>query len=285
MIFLSVHLIPGDPVQIMFAGHGTAAQIATTRRQLGFDQPLPLQYWKFLLHASQLNFGTSIRSGRPVWSEIMERAPYTVALAACALVLGTTFGLVFGVLSALLNRTLAGVGIVGVALLGISVPDFCLGTILALVFGVELGWLPVAGTGGIQYLVLPAVTLAVGVAAVLTRVVRSSFVDVLSSEYITVAKAKGLRRVVILGRHGLRNALLAPLTIFGLVVAYLLSGVVIVENVFAWPGLGTYAVSAVEARDFPAIQGITFLFAVIVIVANLLIDISYGLFDPRIHYS
>jgi peptide/nickel transport system permease protein len=208
-----------------------------------------------------------------------------VELALFALFLGVLIGPILGILAALLNRTWLGVGIVGVALLGVSVPDFCLGTVLALVFGVELHWLPVAGTGGPQNLILPAVTLAVGVAAILTRMVRSSFVTVLSSEYITVAKAKGLRRVVILGRHALRNGILPPLTVFGLIVSYLLSGVVIVETVFAWPGLGTYAVSAVEARDFPAIQGITFLFAVIVIVANFLIDISYGLLDPRVQIN
>jgi peptide/nickel transport system permease protein len=285
LIFLSVRLIPGDPVQIMYAGHATAAQIAAERRRLGFDQPLPVQYWSFITHAAHLDFGASIRSGRPVWAEIMERVPYTVQLAVAALALGVVLGLLLGVSSALFNRTWVGTGIVGATLLGISIPDFCLGTMLALVVGVELRWLPVAGTGGIQNLILPAVTLGVGVGAVLARMVRTSCVGVLSAEYVTVATAKGLRRPVVLWHHVLRNGLLPPLTVFGLIVTYLLSGVVIVETVFAWPGLGSYAVSAVEARDFPAIEGITFFFAAIVIGANLLVDISYGLLDPRVRYS
>jgi peptide/nickel transport system permease protein len=285
LVFISVHLIPGDPVMVMLQGHGDAAAIRRLRQELGLDQPLPVQYWTFLSHAAHLDFGRSLRTGQPVWSEILARWPNTVQLAASAMLLGTILGLLGGILAALLNRTWAGTAVVGVSLLGISVPDFWLGTMLALVFGLQLGWLPVAGVGDWRNLVLPSVTLAIAISAVLSRIVRSSLVDVLSTDYIRTARAKGLGRRLVLVRHALKNALIPMVTVYGLIVAYLLGGVVIVENVFAWPGLGSYAVSAVQARDFPAIQGTTFFFAVILIAANLLVDLSYALLDPRIRYS
>jgi ABC-type dipeptide/oligopeptide/nickel transport system permease component len=201
------------------------------------------------------------------------------------MLMGTVLGLVMGVLAAALNRTWAGTSMVFASVLGISVPDFWLGTMLALIFGLRLGWLPIAGTGDWHNLVLPSLTIAIAIGAILARVIRASLVDVLSSDYIRTAHAKGMRQRIVFFRHALKNAIIPALTIYGLLVAYVLGGIVIIENVFAWPGLGTYAVSAVESRDFPAIQGTTFLFAVIVIVANLLIDLSYGLLDPRIRYS
>jgi len=168
---------------------------------------------------------------------------------------------------------------------GISVPDFWLGTMLAVVFGVKLGWLPVAGTGGIANAVLPSVTLATVITATLTRLVRSSMVDVLGREYVRTARAKGIRDRAVMYKHVMRNTLIPVVTIFGLTLGGLLGGAVILENVFAWPGLGTLAVTAVTNRDFPVIQGTTFFFAVILIGANLLVDISYAFLDPRIHYS
>jgi ABC-type dipeptide/oligopeptide/nickel transport system permease component len=169
--------------------------------------------------------------------------------------------------------------------LGISIPDFWLGTMLALIFGVKLGWLPVATASGWKSIILPAATLAIGIAAVQTRLIRTSLVDVLHMDYIRTARAKGLRERAVLYKHALRNAMIPVITIIGITVANLLGGVVIIENVFGWPGLGTYAVDAVSVRDFPAIQATTFLFAVIVIGANLLVDLSYGFLDPRIRYS
>jgi ABC-type dipeptide/oligopeptide/nickel transport system permease component len=199
--------------------------------------------------------------------------------------MSVVFGLVTGVLAALLNRTVIGAVITGVSVAGISVPDFWLGTMLALIFGVKFGWLPVSGPGDWTHIILPALTLAIGVSAILTRLIRASLVEILDMEYLRTAKAKGLRKRVIVYKHALRNALIPVVTIFGLTVAGLLSGVVIIENVFAWPGLGTYAVSAVQARDFPAVEGTTFFFAVILIIANLLVDVSYGFLDPRIKFS
>lgn len=285
VVFISVHLIPGDPVRVMLYGRGTAQDIARLRHELGLDRPLPVQYWDFLTHAIRLDFGNSIRTQQPVSQEILVRFPATLELAVTAMVMAMVFGLITGLLAATHNRTMLGTGITGLAVLGISVPDFWLGTMLALIFGVKLRWLPVAGTGDWRNLILPSLTLAIGISAVLTRLIRASLVDVLRAEYIRTARAKGLRERVVLYKHALKNALIPVVTIFGLTIAGLLGGVVIIENVFAWPGLGTYAVAAVEARDFPAVEGTTFFFAVILIGANLLVDISYAFLDPRIHYS
>jgi peptide/nickel transport system permease protein len=285
MVFISVHLIPGDPAQVMLFGRGHPADVAALRHQLGLDRPLSVQYWDFLTHALRLDFGKSILSHQPVMQMIWDRFPYTAELAVCAMILASIFGLVTGVYSATHNRKLSGTLVTGVAVLGISIPDFWLGTMLAVIFGVKLGWLPVAGTGGISNLVLPSVTLAIVITATLTRLVRSSMVDVLSREYIRTARAKGVRNRIVIYKHVMRNALIPVVTIFGLTLGGLLGGAVILENVFAWPGLGTLAVSAVTNRDFPVIQGTTFFFAVLLIGANLLVDISYAFLDPRIHYS
>jgi peptide/nickel transport system permease protein len=285
LVFVSVHLIPGDPAEIMLFGRGHPGDIKALRHALGLDLPLPVQYWNFLTHAIHLDFGSSISSHQPVFRIIWDHFPYTAELAISALILSTIFGLVTGVLAATLNRTKKGSLITGIAVLGISVPDFWLGTMLAVIFGVTLHWLPVAGTGGIINLVLPAVTLATGISATNTRLIRAALVSELSQDYVRTAKAKGLRERIVVYRHALRNALIPVITIFGLTIAGLLSGAVILENVFAWPGLGTVAVTAVNNRDFPVIQGTTFFFAVILVLANLLVDISYAFLDPRIRYS
>ena len=285
LVFISVHLIPGDPAQVMLFGRGHPSDIAALRHQLGLDQPLPVQYWTFLTHAVRLDFGTSIVSHQPVMQEIWDRFPYTAELAASAMVLATIFGVITGVFSATHNRKVSGTLVTGLAVLGISVPDFWLGTILAVVFGVDLHWLPVAGTGGFANAILPSVTLATVITATLTRLVRSSMVDILGRQYVRTARAKGLPNRAVTYKHVMRNAFIPVATIFGLTLGGLLGGAVILENVFAWPGLGTLAVSAVTNRDFPLIQGTTFIFAVILIGANLLVDISYAFLDPRIHYS
>jgi peptide/nickel transport system permease protein len=285
LVFISVHLIPGDPAEVMLFGRGNAHDVQRLRHELGLDQPLPVQYWHFITHAMRLDFGRSIISHQPVFQEIWTRFPYTAELAASAMFLATVFGLITGILAATHNRTVLGTAITGVAVLGISVPDFWLGTVLAVVFGVKLGWLPVAGTGGILNLVLPSITLATVIAATLTRLIRAAVVDVLGMDFVRTARAKGVRKHMVIYKHALRNALIPVVTIFGLTIAGLLGGAVILENVFAWPGLGTLAVTAVTDRDFPVIQGTTFFFAVILIAANLLVDISYAFLDPRIRYS
>ncbi len=285
LVFFAIHFIPGDPAQVMLFGRGHPGDVAALRHQLGLDRPLLVQYWDFMLHAMRLDFGHSVVSHQPVMQEIWARFPYTAALAGSAMVLSGIFGTITGVLAAMYNRSPVGTAITSFAVLGISVPDFWLGTILAVIFGVKLHWLPPAGTGGFSSIILPAVTLATVVSATLTRLIRSSMVNIISQDYIRTARAKGVRDAVIITKHVLRNALIPVVTIFGLTLGGLLGGAVILENVFAWPGLGTLAVSAVTNRDFPVIQGTTFFFAVILILANLLVDLSYAFLDPRIHYS
>lgn len=284
LVFISIHLIPGDPVQAMLFGRGSAQDVARLRHELGLDQPLPVQYWHFLINAAHLDFGRSIRTQQPVSSEIAQRFPATLELAACSMVLSMILGGISGVFAAIVRRPL-GTLITGVAVLGISIPDFWLGTVLALIFGVKLHILPVAGMGGIRNLVLPSMTLAIVISASLTRLIRASLIDTLHMDYIRTARSKGVRERIVIYKHALKNALIPVVTILGLTIAGLLGGVVIIENVFAWPGLGTYAVGAVTARDYPAIEGTVFVFAVILIFANLLVDISYAFIDPRIHYS
>jgi ABC-type dipeptide/oligopeptide/nickel transport system permease component len=285
LVFFSIHLVPGDPVSVMLFGHGTKQDIIRLRHELGLDQPLWTQYVSFMRGAIHFDFGNSITTQQPVAHEIWERLPYTAELAGSAFVLAVIFGLASGILAALFNRTVLGTAITTFAVLGISIPDFFLGTLLALLFGVYLGWLPVAGTQGFASLVLPSVSLALGLAAIETRLIRASMVDILGLDYVRTAKAKGVRWIVVVVRHVLRNALIPVVTILGLTLAYLLGGAAIIEIVFARPGLGTLAINAASARDFPVVQGTTFFFAVVLITANLLVDILYGFLDPRIRYA
>jgi len=285
LVFVGVHLIPGDPATIMLFGRGTAQDVARLRHELGLDLPLPVQYWDFITHAVRLDFGRSIVSSQPVFDEIWSRWPSTLELVAVAMVLAILFGLLGGIIAAAFDQQPLGLGVTGLAILGISLPEFWVGTMLALIFGVKFGWLPVSGVGDWHNVVLPAVTLALGVAAGLVRLVRGALLDVLTMQYLRTARSKGVHGRAVLFRHALRNALIPVVTILGLTVAGLLGGVVIIENVFSWPGLGSLAVSAVAARDFPVVEGVTFFIAVILIAANLLVDISYAWLDPRIHYS
>lgn len=285
LTFIGVHLIPGDAAEIMLFGRGTAQDVARLRHELGLDLPLPVQYWDFLTHAVRLDFGHSVVDSQPVFSEIWARWPSTLVLVAAAMALALIFGLLGGILAAAFDRTPVGSGVTGLAILGISLPEFWVGTMLALIFGVRLQWLPVSGVGDWRNVVLPAVTLALPIAAGLARLTRSALLEVLGMQYLRTARSKGVSGYGVLVRHALRNALIPVVTITGLTVAGLLGGVIIIENVFAWPGLGQLAVSAVEARDFPVVEGITFFIAVILVAANLLVDLSYAWLDPRIHYS
>jgi peptide/nickel transport system permease protein len=289
LTFIGFHLVPGGPAEAVLGGsvaNGTgravsSAEIHAIQHHLGLDRPLQVQYWDFLTHAASGDFGHSFSNGRPVWDLIWERVPYTAELAAAAWLLSTAVGLVTGILAAVWNRRPAGMGITACTVLVMSVPNFWLGTMLGLIFGAELHWLPVAGTGDARHLVLPAVTVAAVLTARLTRQTRSAMVESLSTDYTRTAWAKGLRPRIVILRHALRNALVPLVTILGLEIANLLGGVVIVENIFDWPGLGTLAVGAVTSRDLPVIEGTTFFFAVILVTANFLVDLCYRLLDPR----
>lgn len=289
LVFLSIHLLPGDPAEIMLYGKGTGAAssraIVALRHQLGLDQPLPVQYWNFITGATHFDFGTSLVSRRPVSREIFDRLPTTLELALYAVILSTIFGLLVGTVAAFNRRTALGRATTALTILGISIPAFFLGPLLAIIFGLKLGWLPVAGVGDIRNFILPSVTLAVGTGCFLARVVRSAMVEILGADHVRTARSKGLGQSRIAVRHVLRNALIPVTTVVGLTIAGLIGGVVIIENVFALPGLGTLTVGAVNARDFPVIEGTTFFFALVLIIANILVDISYAFIDPRVRLS
>jgi len=284
LVFFMIHLVPGDPVQVMLQDYGSAEQAAALRHTLGFDRPLVVQYGVFVWHLLHGDLGRSIRTGRPVAAEIALRLPYTLRLTAASMVVAIVLGLTLGMLAAVQHRRFLDYAATVTALAGISLPSFWFGLVLILVFSYYLRWLPPAGADTVTSLILPAVTLGASAAALIARLSRSSLLEVLRQEFIRTARAKGLGEWWILYRHGLRNALIPVLSIVGLQFAGLLGGAVIVESVFGWPGLGRLAVDAIFNRDIPMVQGIVLTAAVIFVAVNLCVDLLYALVDPRIRY-
>ncbi|HLW58590.1 MAG TPA: nickel ABC transporter permease [bacterium] len=284
LVFLMIHLVPGDPVQVMLQDYGSAEQAQALRHTLGLDRPLPLQFGLFVWRLAHGDLGRSIRTGRPVASEIALRLPYTLRLTAASMVVAIALGLVFGTLAAIHHRRLLDYAATVVALAGISLPSFWFGLVLILIFSYYLRWLPPAGADTAGSLILPAVTLGTGAASIIARLCRSSLLEVLRQEFIRTARAKGAGELRVLYRHGLRNALIPMLSIVGLQFAGLLGGAVIVESVFGWPGLGRLAVDAIFNRDIPVIQGVVLVAAAIFVAVNLCVDLLYALVDPRIRY-
>jgi ABC-type dipeptide/oligopeptide/nickel transport system permease component len=285
--FMMVHLVPGDPVRAMLGegGQTTAEDIEQMRRQLGLDRPLPVQYLDYVTRAVRGDFGQSIRTDRPVITEIRAQLPATIQLAAAAFVVATVVGIGLGALAATHhNSWLDNVGMM-VALLGVSVPSFWLGLLLIFIFSLRLGWLPAAGMGGISHLILPALTLGLWAAGIIARLTRSSLLEVLRQDYMVTARSKGMSEGAVLVRHAFRNALVPIVTIVGLQIGTMLSGAIIVETVFARSGLGRLVMTAIVGKDFPMVQGIVLFSAVIYVAMNLLVDISYAVLDPRIRYA
>ena len=282
--FLMSHLVPGDPVAVMLGTNATAENRAAIREQLGLDDPLYVQYWRFVSHAVRGDLGTSIRSRQPVLTEIRNRVSSTLQLTLSAMALAIVVGLGLGIAAAGTKNRFAEAGIMSFALAGISVPTFWSGILLILLFGLKLRWLPIAGSGP-KALILPSITLAAPAAAVIARMTRSTMLEVLNQDFIRTARAKGARERVVVVRHALRNALIPVMTIIGLQFGGLLTGAVIVESVFSRPGLGRYAITAISSRDFPEIQGIVLLAAVVYVFVNLAVDLLYAVLDPRIRYQ
>jgi ABC-type dipeptide/oligopeptide/nickel transport system permease component len=283
--FLMVHLVPGDPIQIMFGHSASGANLQVLRHEYGLDDPLPLQYLRFMGNLLHGNLGTSIHSSRAVISEISDRFPATLELTAAAMMLAILLGVSAGVLAAgSRSRRLDGLLMLG-ATLGFSLPSFFVGLLLIYFFALQLGWFPVLGSVTLQGLILPAVTLALPGASVLARVTRSGLVDVLGQDYIRTARAKGLSWPRVVVYHAVRNGLIVVLTIVGLQFGSLMAGSVIVETVFARPGLGSLVVQAIQERDYPVIQGVVLVFASFYVLINLVVDILYGLINPRIRVS
>jgi peptide/nickel transport system permease protein len=285
-VFSMLYLIPGDPVKMMLSEFQTSPeQIARMRAQLHLNDPFFVQYGRFVWNGLHGNLGTSIRDDRPVAQEIFEVLPQTVQLAVAALALSSLLGMALGILAALRQNSWVDIGSMTLATLGISMPSFWLGLILILIFSLRLELLPAAGGGDLPHLIMPAVALGLGAAAIIARLTRSSMLDILRTEFVTTARAKGLTGRTVVLRHALLNALIPTITIFGLQFGTLLTGTVFIETVFGRPGLGRLAIQAILNKDFPLVQGSVLIFALGYVVVNLLVDIVYAVVDPRIRYQ
>ncbi|CAN5444677.1 ABC transporter permease [soil metagenome] len=278
--------ISGDPVTLMLPEDATQEQVRQLRESLGLDRPLFEQYLIFLSNLVQGDFGESIRyRGQPALPIVLERLPATLELTLAAMLVGVMISLPAGIIAAVNRNRWPDYGATTFAIMGEAMPNFWLGIMLILIFSVQLGWLPVSGRGGLQYLILPALTLGTALAALLMRLMRSSLLEVLGQDYVRTARAKGLRGRMVLLKHAVRNALLAYVTVLGLQVASLMAGAVVTEQVFAWPGIGLLAIHAINSRDMAIVQAVVIVASLIVMSANLLVDLLYALIDPRIHYS
>ena len=282
LVFLMIHIVPGDPVEQMLGEGAAPGQVTQLRHLLGLDLPLHSQYTHYLWQLAKGDLGQSFKFQTPVRRIIFERYPATLQLAFLALVVCAAIAISAGVLAAY-RRGQAPDRAVGVfTLLGLAFPNFALGPVLILLFSIELGLLPVSGRGGPLYYVLPAATLGAALAAILTRMVRGAMLEELSSDYVRTARAKGLPTHVVLFRHAFRNALIPIVTILGLQFGTLLAGTIVTETIFSWPGIGRLTVQAISARDYPLLQGCILVIAVSYIAVNLLTDLLYAVIDPRV---
>ncbi|MEQ9623858.1 ABC transporter permease [Coleofasciculus chthonoplastes] len=315
LVFLFLHLIPGDPATVMLGERATPEQVEALREQLGLNQPLPLQYLTFLNNLLHLDFGTSIISGIPIIDEIKTRFPATFELSLAAMIVAVILGIPAGVLAAVYkNRPADNLTMIG-SLLGVSMPVYWLGLLLIYLFAITLNWFPPSGRISIEagltfqpitgfyildailkldinilqdvlsHLILPALTLGTIPLAILARITRSSLLEVLSQDYIRTARAKGIPEHWVILRHGLKNALLPVVTIIGLQFGTLLGGAILTETIFSWPGIGSWIYEGILARDYPVVQGGVVVVSIIFVLVNLIVDISYGLVDPRIKYK
>jgi len=285
LVFLLIHVAPGDPVEAMLGESARPADRQALRAALGLDRPLAEQYLRYLGGLVRLDLGQSFQFQRPVAELLAERVPPTLELTAAALALALALAVPLGVLAARSRSRALDTGAMGFSLLGISLPNFWLGPLLILVFSLWLGWTPVSGRDGPASLVLPAVTLGTGLAAVLARMVRSSVLEVLEEDYVRTARAKGLSELAVMRRHALRNAWLPVLTLAGLHLGGLLGGAVITETVFAWPGAGSLLVEAIQNRDYPVVQASVLLVSLTYVLVNTLTDLVYAWVDPRIRLA
>jgi len=285
LVFLMIHIVPGDPVEQMLGEGAAPGQLTQLRHVLGLDLPLHIQYGHYLRQLGRGDLGQSFKFQAPVRQVIFERYPATLQLAFVALVVCSAIAIPAGMLAAYrrgqtMDRT---VGLF--TLFGLAFPNFALGPVLILLFSIELGLLPVSGRGGPLYYVLPAATLGAALAAILTRMVRGSMLEELSSDYVRTARAKGLATRVVLLRHAFRNALVPIITILGLQFGTLLAGTIVTETIFSWPGIGRLTVQAISARDYPLLQGCILVIAVSYVAVNLLTDLLYAVIDPRVRLS
>lgn len=293
VVFLLIRLVPGDPARAILGETAGEEQVAKVRSQLGIDRPLPEQYVTWLGRTARGDLGTSISSGRPVMLDIQQRIGNTVELIVLSVLVSLVVGMPLGILAALRANRPADYVISSAAVLGLSLPSFVVGTILLLVVGLRLGWLPPSQFvpwqqdlgQHLKVIALPVFALSASAIAVIIRMTRSSMLEVVRQDYIRTARAKGLGDRTVMARHALRNALNPVVSIVGLEIAALLGGTVIVESIFNWPGLSSLLIAGVRARDYPVVQGVVLLIAVLTVLINLIVDLVYGWLDPRISYS
>ena len=285
LVFLLLHFIPGDPVDLMLGDSALGTDRETLRDQLGLNDPLIVQYLRYFGDLLQGDWGTSLFSKKPVFEEIMERVPATMELMLGAMVVTILVAMPLGLIAAVNKGTWIDQGAMIFSLLGVSIPNFWLGPMLILLFSIHFDLLPVNERGGLEHLILPALTLGTSLASILARITRSSVVETLQAEYIRTARSKGISELRILFRHALRNALIPIVTVIGLQVGVLLSGAIITEAIFDWPGLGNLLISAINTRNYPLVQGCVLFIAGSYVIVNLVIDLLYAYLDPRIRLS
>lgn len=286
LVFAAMYMVPGDAVDSMLAESGASAErLAELRDQLGLDDPFFVQYGRFLGRMLQGNLGESLVTGRSVQSQIATQLPATLELTLAALFIAVAVGIPLGLVAAVKRGTPLDSLSMVIALVGVSMPNFWLGLLFIMLFSLQLGWFPSAGTGGWRHLVMPAVTLGFSGVAIIARITRSSLLEVINSDYMRTARSKGLKPMTVILKHGMRNAMSSVITIAGLQFGALLGGSVVVETVFARQGIGYMAANAIQRADLPLVQATVMLAALAFVLANLLVDLSYSLLDPRIRYS
>ena len=283
-VVFAVARVAGDPVTLLVDFDTSQADIDQLKEELGLNDPLPVQFIEFVIDAARGDFGTSFRTSRPAMKEVLERVPASLQLAGLSLFFALVIAIPLGVLAAVSRGSMIDVIARLFALVGQAAPNFWVGLMLIFFFSVRLGWLPTGGRGGLDHMILPAITLGTAGAASIARLTRSALLDVLNTDFVTMARAKGLPRRTVIFKHALRNAMIPVVTILGLRIGALISGSVIVETIFAWPGVGRLIIQAINVSDFPVVQAAILLTATAVVFANLLTDIAYMFIDPRIRY-
>lgn len=285
LVFALIHFIPGDPAQAMLGETASEEDVQALRERLGLDRPLVEQYGSFLRGAVQGDLGTSLRTNEPVTQAIIARLPATLELAAAAMLVAIGAAIPLGIIAAVRRGTIVDHAATTLALTGVSIPNFWLGPLLALVFAVELGWLPVSGRGTLAHLILPAISLGTALASILARMTRASLLEELREPYVQAARARGTSYGRAVLRHAFRNSLIPVVTLVGLQFGAVLTGAVITETIFAWPGIGRLLIQSIGFRDYPIVQGCILFIAVTYVAMNLLTDLVYGVLDPRIRYE
>jgi peptide/nickel transport system permease protein len=285
LLFVLIHLIPGDPVEVMLGETATSADKEALRQSLGLDRPIMTQYRSFLINLAAGDLGRSLYEPASVVQIIRARLPATLQLALCAMIAAVLISFPVATMAAIRRGSWIDRSALSFSLLGLSLPNFWLGPLLMIVFSIQLGWTPVSGRGGLSHLFLPAITLGLGMSAILVRILRASLLQVIHEDYVKTARAKGLREKHVWLNHVLRNALLSVVTIMSLQFGGLLAGSLITETIFSWPGIGRLTVQAIQTRDYPLVQGCVLVIATSYVLINFLTDLLYKLVDPRVSYG